>query len=75
VLTHQVAVILREGVDETTFQRQHMQYAASAFPGVPRAYILNATDSFGALELANGLRPQPDVQYAYPLLRQQSFAR
>jgi hypothetical protein len=75
VLTHEVAVILREGADELTFQRQHLQYAASAFPGVPRAYILHATDSFGALELADGLREQSDVEYAYPLLRQQSFAR
>jgi hypothetical protein len=75
LLTREVGLLLEPG--------ESPQQAVAGLPvtdvrpvaGVSGGYVVDATDSFAALDLADALRQRSGVRSAYPLLRRQYVPR
>lgn len=75
LLGREVAVLLVEGPEGDAALSRLTSMQPRPVASVPRAYIVEAADPLGALDLAERLRTEPGVKTAYSLLQQRAFPR
>jgi len=71
LLTHEVAVVAGSEAALRSALPGGSAHDVKPVPGVPGGFVVDAEDPVAALELAEALRRQPDIQAAYPLVKRQ----
>ncbi len=75
LLTREVGLMVEQGEDPRGIVSGLSVQSLRAVPGVPGGYVVEATDPWAALELADTLRQTGGVRSAYPLLKRGFFPR
>lgn len=75
VLTTRTALLLEDPADPTGALAEYVARDPQPVPGVPGAYVLEASDPLSAIQLAEALRLRAGVRSAYPVLNRQVFGR
>jgi hypothetical protein len=75
LLGTEVAVLLTDDANLSQLQTTLAPFNPRLAEAVPRAFVVEAADPLGSLELAAQLSRIPGVKTAYPLLRQRMYPR